>query len=403
MQPDPPDTAGPHRDRGDPPEAAGLRPGRTDPHEPAGLRPGRTDPHEPAGLRPGRVSATARGPRRHRGWIVLAALTAAVALALVLRHRHNAIPTGDVPDYRVFSAEAMATKVAAELPDGPNAEAQAKAVFAAFRRVDADMNEWKETSPLGAVNRAAGGAAVQVPKDLRRLLHRGIEIGDLTGGAFDVTWASLWGLWDFKSPAPKLPDSAEVARRVALIDYRQIEIDDATGTVRLPRAGMKIGLGGIAKGFALARAAAALDRRGVKSYLLTAGGQVYARGTKGDRPWRVGIRDPRGAPTDLLASLDLTDASASTSGDYESYFILDGVRYHHILDPRTGMPARGLESATVVSPDPTLADALSTALMVLGPERGLALAERLPDVEAVLVDESGKELLTTGLKGKLIP
>ena len=271
------------------------------------------------------------------------------------------------PTYRTFRAEAMATTFVVELPDQPGAAEAAEEVFAIFRRIDAEMSEWKPTSPLSAVNRQAGGAAAPVPAELRALLHRGVEIGELTGGAFDVTWAALWGLWDFKAAEPRVPEAAEIARRVALIDYRQVEIDDAAGTVRLPRAGMKIGLGGIAKGYALERAAAVLDARGVGSYLLLAGGQVFARGRKGDRPWRVGIRDPRGGPDDSFASLDLTDASASTSGDYESYFMLDGVRYHHILDPRTGMPARGLESATVIAADPTLADALSTALMVLGP------------------------------------
>ena len=317
---------------------------------------------------------------------LIAVVVAGLALLRARTAQPDRHPTGAAQDYRTFRAEAMATTFVVELPDRPGAAEAAEEVFAVFRRIDAEMSEWKPTSPLSAVNRQAGGAAAPVPAELRALLHRGVEIGELTGGAFDVTWAALWGLWDFKAAEPRVPEAAEIARRVALIDYRQVEIDDAAGTVRLPRAGMKIGLGGIAKGYALDRAAAVLDARGVGSYLLLAGGQVFARGRKGDRPWRVGIRDPRGGPDDSFASLDLTDASASTSGDYESYFMLDGVRYHHILDPRTGMPARGLESATVIAADATLADALSTALMVLGPERGLALAERTPGVEAVLVD-----------------
>ena len=234
----------------------------------------------------------------------------------------------------------MATTIAVTLPEGPGSTEAAEEVFAVFRRIDAEMSEWKPTSPLSAVNRQAGGAAAPVPASCGAA-HRGVEIGELTDGAFDVTWAALWGLWDFKAAQPRVPEAAEIARRVALIDYRQVEIDDEAGTVRLPRAGMKIGLGGIAKGYAFERAAAVLDARGLGSYLLLAGGQVFARGRKGDRPWRVGIRDPRGGPDDSFASLDLTDASAPTSGDYESYFMLDGVRYHHILDQCTGMPSRG--------------------------------------------------------------
>lgn len=338
--------------------------------------------------------------------VLLALVLLAAAAGLVWYQRRAAPPSASArdaapPSYRTFRADVMATVIAVELPAGPAAAAEAEEVFAVFRRVDAEMSEWKETSPLSAVNRQAGGEAALVPAELRALLHRAVEIGDLTGGAFDVTWAALWGLWDFKAAQPRVPEAAEIARRVALIDCRQVEIDDAAGTVRLPRAGMKIGLGGIAKGYALDRAAAALDARGAKSYLLVAGGQVLARGRKGDRPWRVGIRDPRGGPDDSFASLDVIDASASTSGDYESYFLLDGVRYHHILDPRTGMPSRGLESATVISVDATLADALSTALMVLGPERGLALAERTPGVEAILVDAGGRVSTTAGVGDRL--
>lgn len=305
------------------------------------------------------------------------------------------------PAYRTFRAEVMATTVAVTLPAGPGAEEAAEPVFEVFRRVDAEMSEWKEGSPLAAVNRSAGGVAVRVPEELRSLVRRGVEIGELTGGAFDVTWAALWGLWDFKAAEPRLADPAEIARRVQLVDYRQVEIDDPAGTLRLPRAGMKIGLGGIAKGYALDRAAAALDARGVGSFLLVSGGQVLARGNKGDRPWRVGIRKPRGGPEEYFATVELSDASVSTSGDYESYFVLDGVRYHHILDPRTGMPARGLQSATVVAADATLADALSTALMVMGSQRGLALVERLPGVEAVLIEEGGRERVTPGLMRRL--
>jgi len=316
-------------------------------------------------------------------------------------------PQGAAGPYATFTADVMATTVRVTVPvgEGGRGEERAEVVFEVFRAVDARMSEWKESSPLSAVNRNAGGEAVAVPADLRRVLHQAKEIAARTDGAFDPTWAALWGLWDFRSPAPTVPDAAVIARRVALVDWRKLEIDDAAGTVRLAEPGMMLGLGGIAKGYALDRAAAALRRRGVESFLLVAGGQVYAGGTKqgesGERPWRVGIRDPRGAADDFFAWLDLTDASASTSGDYESYFEADGVRYHHILDPRTGRPARGLTGVTVVAADATLADALSTALMVLGPQRGLDLAESMDGVEAVLVDEDGGWQATSGLAGRL--
>jgi thiamine biosynthesis lipoprotein len=266
------------------------------------------------------------------------------------------------------------------------------------------MSEWKASSPLSAVNAAAGREPVAVPDDLRDVIRRGIEIGALTDGAFDVTWAALWGLWDFTTDEPRVPADDEIARRAALVDFRAVRIDDEAGTVFLPRAGMMIGLGGIAKGCALDVAARALRERGVRDFLVSAGGQMMVGGSPegaAGRPWRIGIRDPRGAPDDFFAFVEVTDASVSTSGDYERFFEVDGVRYHHLLDPRTGRPARGLRSATVVSPDATLADALSTAFMILGRDRALALAERLPEVEAVLVDDDGAVHVTSGLTDRL--
>jgi FAD:protein FMN transferase len=303
-------------------------------------------------------------------------------------------------DFVTYRGATMATTVAVTLPAGPAAEGHARAVLAVFREVDARMSEWKDSSPLAAVNRAAGIRPVAVPEDLRRVLNRARRIGEATDGAFDITWAALWGLWDFKAAEPRLPPAEEVARRAALVDFRQLEIDDDAGTVFLPHAGMTIGLGGIAKGHALDRAAALLAARSVDDYLIAAGGQVMARGDRGGRPWRVGIRDPRGGPDDAFARVEVRDASLSTSGDYESFFVVDGVRYHHILDPRTGWPARGLRSATVIAADATLADALSTALIALGAERGMAVAERL-GVEAVLIDAEGRVAVTAGLAGAL--
>ncbi len=313
------------------------------------------------------------------------------------RTREAAAPSG----FTTFSADVMATTFRVTLPEGDAAAALADSVFAVFRQVDTRMSEWKDTSPLSAVNREAGVRPVAVPADLRDVIRRGIEIGALSDGAFEISWAALWGLWDFKAAEPRGPDPADVAARIALVDYRKVVVSDSLGTVYLPVAGMKIGLGGIAKGYALDRAAELLRARGVRDFLILGGGQVMAGGHKDGKPWRVGIRDPRGEPEDYFATLDVTDASTSTSGDYERYFVLDGVRYHHILDPRTGMPSKGLRSVTTVSPDATLADALSTAIMVLGAKRGLALAESL-GVGAVLVDDAGHVSMTPDLEGRLV-
>jgi thiamine biosynthesis lipoprotein len=299
-------------------------------------------------------------------------------------------------EFVTFSAEAMHTAIQVTLPEREGAEAAAGAVFAACREVDAVMSEWKDTSPLAAVNREAGVRAVPVPGELRRVIHRGIEIGAATDGAFDITWAALWGLWDFKALWPMVLPATEVDSRWTLVDYRRIAVEDEAGTVGLPEAGMKIGLGGIAKGYAVDRAVEILRERGFENFMVLTGGQVMAHGIKHDRPWRIGIRDPRGRPDDYFAFVEIRDASVSTSGDYESYFEIEGVRYHHILDPRTGRPARGLRSATVLAREGILADALSTAFVVLGPEASLRVAAEL-GVEAVLVDDAGRVITTPGL------
>lgn len=337
-------------------------------------------------------------PSRTRGRaarIVLLCIVTLVVVQLVRAARATRFTT--------FSGEAMATTWQVTLAEGADpatAAGAAEACFALFRRLDLELSEWKGGSPLSAVNRAAGASPVRVPEELFGLVERSLEIAAATGGAFDPSWAALWGLWDFRAEEPAVPSAEAVAERVALVDYRRVKMDSAARTIFLPTAGMKLGLGGIAKGYALERAAALLGERGFKDFLLVSGGQVYARGTRDGRPWQVGVRDPRGARDEIFATLPLAGGSLSTSADSESYFVVGGVRYHHILDPKTGWPAKGLRSATVLHPDPTLADALSTAVLVLGGERGLAVASRLGG-EALVVDSQGAVAMTPGFEANL--
>lgn len=294
---------------------------------------------------------------------------------------------------KTFSSEAMSTRVEVTLPDDAEASLHAAGVFAIFRAVEEEANEWREGSPLARVNAAAGGAPVAVPPPTHALVKRGVEIGGLTGGKFDVTWAALWDLWDFRSP--RVPAAEAVAARLGLVDFAAVELGE--GTIRLPRAGMKLGLGGIAKGWALDRAKRYLDEHGRRDFLVSAGGQVYAAGHNADgQPWRVGVRDPDGDVTSTLALLGVSGASVSTSGDYERYFERDGVRYHHVLDPDTGWPARGLRAVTVLSPDATLADAASTAILVAGPSGAAEMARRL-EVEALWIAGDGMVYATAGM------
>ncbi len=329
-----------------------------------------------------------------RGRIARVVLLVVVALLVI-----QLVRAARAPRFASFDGEAMATTWQITLPEGADpaaAAAAAEACFALFRRLDLELSEWKEGSPLSAVNRAAGIAPVAVPDELFALVARAVEIGRETDGAFDVSWAALWGLWDFRAAAPAVPEPAAIAVRRALVDYRRVVLDPAGRTIFLPESGMKLGLGGIAKGYALERAGALLGERGFESFLLVSGGQVYARGSRGGRPWQVGVRDPRGARDDIFATLPLAGGSLSTSADNESFFVVAGVRYHHILDPKTGWPTQGLRSATILAADPTLADALSTAVMVLGRERGLEVARRL-GAGAIVVDERGEVAMTPEL------
>jgi len=303
------------------------------------------------------------------------------------------------PEFRTYEGEAMATHWQVVLPVRPGVDEAAAAVFTRLVALDRELSEWQEGSPLSAVNRAAGREAVAVPEDLFRLLERSLELGRATNGAFDVSWAALWGLWDFRAASPRIPDPLAVEERLRHVDYRRIGLDAERRTVRLP-TGMMIGLGGIGKGYALDQVATMLAGSGFRDFLVTGGGQVLARGRRGERAWRVGLRDPRRGPEEPFARLEVLDASLSTTADNESFFVVDGVRYHHVLDPRTGYPARGIRSATVLHSDATLADALSTAAMVLGRERALEVAREL-GAEAVLIDESGELVVSEGLAGRL--
>lgn len=294
-------------------------------------------------------------------------------------------------------ADAMSTTIEVTLPLSENAGSYADSVFALFRAIETRMSEWRPGSPLTAVNDAAGIGGAPIPDDLLAVIEKGVEIGHMTGGAFDITWAALWGLWDFKADLPSPPPVAEQKARAKRVDYRKVAIDRERALVSLPETGMKIGLGGIAKGHALDEAARYLRSQGVESFLLSAGGQIYAGGRKGNgSAWSIGLRDPRGAPDDFFAIIEVEDRSLSTSGDYESFYMHDGTRYHHILNPRTGSPARGLRSATILAEDATLADALSTAMLVMGRDAGLDLVEKLAGVEALVVDDSALVYSSSG-------
>lgn len=278
------------------------------------------------------------------------------------------------------------------------AEQAIEEAFAEIRRVEELLSTWDPAAPLARVNDAAGGGPVPIAAELLDVLEECQTISGLTGGAFDVSFASMGKIWDFRAETPALPTAAEVARGIALIDYREIELDRRASTARLRRKGMRVSLGAIAKGYAADRAAAVLRRAGFDDFAVYGSGDVLVSGTRGGRPWTVGIPDPR-SPNRNFASVSWPAGGAVvTSGDYQSYFEMSGKRYHHIIDPRTGFPAAESVSVTVVAPSAARADGLATGLFVMGPARGMALVEQDPQLEAVFVDSALQVTVSTGLR-----
>jgi thiamine biosynthesis lipoprotein len=267
-----------------------------------------------------------------------------------------------------------------------------------IQRVEDLMTDWRD-SPLTDLNRAAGDGPHKVPRELAEMIERGLLVGELTGGAFDLTFRTFGRLWDFKARPPRLPEHEEIVAALARCGWEKVSVDLEASTVTRPE-GLEIGLGGIAKGYGVDRAMAVLMEAGIRDAIVNAGGDLKALGRNGDELWTIAIKHPRDRER-VLAVLPVSNTCVVTSGDYERFFEHEGRRYHHILDPRTGYPAEGCTSATVVAPDAAVADALATAICVMGPEAGLAVIESLERVEALAVDLEGRVHATSGLSSRL--
>lgn len=290
----------------------------------------------------------------------------------------------------------MGTVVQVELwsEDQGAGKAAMAAVMDEMRRIDRAMSTYKEDSEVSLVNRKAAEEPVTISDELFDLITRSLQMSELTGGAFDITYASAGRLYDFRRKIK--PSEEALAKALPAINYHHILLDREGSTVKFSQVGVHIDLGGIAKGHAVDRCIALLQARGIKQAIVTAGGDSRIIGDHHGRPWIVGIRDPR-QEGKVVAALPLSDAAISTSGDYERYFEANGVRYHHIINPTNGRPVNGVRSVTVVGSDSTTMDALSTSVFVMGVRKGMALVERLAKVEAVIVDANGKMYYSTGL------
>lgn len=285
--------------------------------------------------------------------------------------------------------ELMGTQVSVELwaedhDAGMDAIAE---VLAEVERLDLMMNPWNPASELSRINREADGSPVTTTDEIIEVVERALYYSRISDGAFDISFASVGQHYDYREG--KSPDAQQLEEGRSNIDYRAIELDAASNTILFALPGLQIDLGGIAKGYAVDRGIRILLERGIRSAVVTAGGDSRIIGDLGDRPRTIGIRHPR-KRDEFVVMIPLQDTAISTSGDYERFFIEDGIRIHHILNPDTGRSSRGAQSVSVLANKAIDSDALSTTTFVLGVERGLALINSLPGVDAIVIDGQGR-------------
>ena len=292
----------------------------------------------------------------------------------------------------------MGTVVEITLLDGgagSDAEAAMEAAFSAMAEVEASMSAHRDDSEVARLNAAA--EPVEVSAATAEVLELGLQMAATSGGAFDLTLGRLKTLWGFDGDAPRVPSDPEIAAALRGIGPTSLHLEGRR--VTKGDAALGVDLGAIAKGYAVDRAVAALQAAGIRHASVNAGGDLRLIGDRGGRPWRIGIQHPRD-PQGVLVTLELADAAVVTSGDYERFFEVDGVRYHHILDPRVGRPADACRSVTVVAASAAEADALATAAFVLGPEAGRRLVESRGGL-ALFVAADGEVSLSEALKNRV--
>ncbi len=283
----------------------------------------------------------------------------------------------------------------------PKMEQAMKAALDEIERLESVLSEWQPTSEISAINRQSGNGPVRVSADTVNVVEAGLKVSKWSNGAYDLTWAAMHEIYRFTADEQRVPTAEQVSALLPQINWRNVHLDRKASTVELTQKGMAIGTGGIAKGYALDKAAAILKRAGFESFTIFGGGQVQVAGKRGSRAWRVGIQHPR--KNAFIAYLESEGGSVSTSGDYEHAFRKSGRLWHHILDPRTGYPAEQSIAVTLLAEKGLYADALSTAVFVLGPKKGLELLKKVPvAAEAVVVEPSLRLDATEALADRLV-
>jgi len=298
-------------------------------------------------------------------------------------------------DWYQQQRDIMGTRVSVELwhAEASVATDCSQRVFDEMDRIDALMSSYLDSSELSYINDNAGIAAVEISDELALLVEKSLYFSEISQGAFDITYASIGYAYDYRKR--QQPSDQSVAKKLPAIDYHHIEL--ANSKIRFNNNAVRINLGGIAKGYAVDRAVDIIGQCGIGKAMVSAGGDSRIVGDRVGRPWVIGIQHPRD-PEGIVLRLPLTDSAISTSGDYERFFIDNGERVHHIINPSTGRSAAASWSATVIGSDAMTTDALSTTIFILGAVKGLALIESLDGIDAIIIDSNGKLHYSSGFQ-----
>jgi FAD:protein FMN transferase len=266
-------------------------------------------------------------------------------------------------------------------------------------RIEKLLTTFSETSQTAAINRMAGIAPVKVDKEVFDLIHRSLKISSLTQGAFDISYGSIdKSLWNFDVNMSSLPSKEKAKEMVRLINYRNVILDEKERTVFLKEKGMRIGFGGIGKGYAADKAKILLQQKGVESGVVNASGDLITWGRQPDgKPWTVGIANPY-AKFQPFSYLDISNMAIATSGNYEKYAVINGKKYSHTIDPKTGLPVSGIKSVTIICPSAELADAMATPVMVMGVKAGLNLVNQIKQIACIIIDDEDRMYTTNNIK-----
>jgi thiamine biosynthesis lipoprotein len=292
----------------------------------------------------------------------------------------------------------MGTRITVELwsDDKAKGESAIDAVLDEMRHIDESMSTYKPTSEVSLVNARAADGPMHIGKELFDLLVTAKQYSELTEGAFDITYASVGYMYDFRKRIR--PSEEQIGKALPAVNYRHVLLDPKNQTVKFAQQGVRIDLGGIAKGYSVDCGIDVLKARGFTRAYVSAGGDSRIIGDRFGKPWMVGIRDPRKGEGEVITRIPLVDAAISTSGDYERFFDEDGVRYHHIIDPHTGHSASKVRSATVIGPYATRTDGLSKTAFVLGPDKAMEIYNRIDDIDAIIVKLDGTIIYSKGIE-----